>query len=274
MPPLPRKLLPLALALLASPGTAAPPPPADSLGQAWTDATLYLFKQSYLEFKQAEGREARLGRAALLLLQQPKTEANLAQAERELTALAELDPPDEHGAAALYLLGRLAQLHRARPDDALAARHYRRLIAARPEHLLADQARIKLALIALHAPGLAPDQLPPLFDTLGAEADALARPASRRDYHLVLATAAQHHRLGDERLLRHYLAADRAGITSPTPRSNVTVAVGELASRLGQNELARHYFERFLAEFTRDYRRTLVRDKLAALPAPGPTPTP
>ena len=261
----------VSLACLPAPALHAveatgPEPLADPVEQAWRDATLYLFKESFTGFGEQDTREARLGRATLLLVQQPKTEANLNAAARELESLASASPLDDVSAGARYLLGRIPHVHRIQPDLAAAAGHYRSLIAEQPEHLLADQARIKLALIQLYEPALPRDQLLARLDALAAEADALARPGSRRDFHLVLADAVRHHRLDDERLLRHYLAADAAGVSRPTARANIVVAVGELAARLGRHDLAHAYFRRFLAEFQRDYRRALVRDKLAALP--------
>jgi tetratricopeptide (TPR) repeat protein len=281
--PAPKRSLPALLvaalaAFAASPLAAVeadgPEPLADPIEQAWLDATLHLYREARQNLQDADTREARLGRATLLLVQQPKTETNLDNAVRELEQLASVAPDaaDEFSAAARYLLGRVAHVHRIQPDLATAAGHYRRLVQERPEHLLADQARIKLALIELYAPGTPAEQIAARLDALATEADALARPSSRRDFHLVLAEATRHHRLGDERLLRHYLAVDAAGTSRPTPRAHITVAIGELAARLGRTDLARTYFERFLAEFQRDNRRALVRDKLNALPPAAATP--
>lgn len=264
-------LLPLRLALAAEPA-----PPADPVETGWHDASLYLFKESYRAFGEADTPEARLGRAALLLLQQPKTDANLRDAVSALEQLAASAAPasaDEPAIAARYLLGRIAHAHLATPDLPTAAAHYRRLVAEHPDHFLADQARVKLALVEIYQPGLARDELLARIDRIGLDADALSRPASRRDLHLVLATACANLRLDDDRCLRHYLAADQAGVTTPLLRANVTVAIGELARRLGRDDLSRRYFERYLAEFQRDYRRALVADKLAALsPAPEARP--
>lgn len=256
--------------LLVSPLGASETPAAattDPVAQAWRDATLYLFKESGQGFREQTSREGRLGRGTLLLVQQPKTEANLNAAAREFESLIAEGANDDVAAASRYLLGRVAHVHRFQPDLGVAAQHYRALVSEQPGHLLADHARIKLALIELHQPGLSPERAASLIDAFGEEADALARASSRRDFHLLLAAAALHHRLGDERPLRHYLAADQAGGSSPTARANNLVAIGELASRVGRHELAREYFERFLAEFQRDNRRALVRSKIAALPA-------
>ena len=53
----------------------------------------------------------------------------------------------------------------------------------------------------------------------------------------------------------------------PAQRANVRVAIGETASRLGREDLAREQFGRFVAEFPRDNRRRWVLDRLAALSA-------
>ena len=240
----------------------------ETLTEGWRDAGRHLFKESAARFASRTDREGRLGGAALLLLQQPKTDANLAQAETTLTDLAATatGPGDEIAAAALYLLGRLEQNHRSPGDPVKATAHYRRLLAEHPGHFFADQAYIKIAQIEIYDPALASDERLARIDRHAAIADTLSRPGSRRDLHLVLAQACSQLRLDDARALRHYLAADAAGIKLPQLQANVTVAIGELASRLGQPDLARIHFERFLADFRRDYRRSLVRDKLAALP--------
>ncbi|MCU0793153.1 MAG: hypothetical protein MUE42_09965 [Opitutaceae bacterium] len=267
--PRPRRPACFALVLISGVALASPAEPAagDTSEAGWRAASLYLFKESAQRFPEGSDREARLGRAALLLLQQPKTEANLAQAEAELEELASIAPAsaDEPGIAARYLLGRIAQMHRTKVDSDAAVAHYRRLRSEHPVHFLADQALVKLAQLEILAPGLSPRARLERVDAYAAEAEALVRAGSRRDLHLALAQACADFRLDDERALRHFLAADAAGIESALIRANVAVAIGELASRLGRPDLARIHFERYLAEFTRDYRRTLVRDKLAAL---------
>ena len=239
-----------------------------ALAEGWRDAGQHLFRDSAARFADRTDREGRLGRAALLLLQQPKTEANLALAQTELEALAggATGPGDEAAPAARFLLGRIAHYHRARSDLAEASRQYRRLIHDHPEHFFADRARIQLAQIELYDPALAPAERLARIDHHAAVAAQLHRADSRRDLHLVLAQACAQLRLDDVRALHHYLAADAAGINRPQLRANVTVAIGELATRLGRPDLARVHFERFLTEFRRDYRRALVREKLAALP--------
>ena len=270
-----RIFIPLVLlGALASPPLAAAEP-ASSVGAedaAWEKTTLYLFKDAYRDFRRLDSREARLGRAALLLLQQPKTQANLDQAVAELETLAAATPADESAISARYLLGRIAHTHRTPADLPAAAAHYRRLVAEHPAHLLADQALIKLALIEIYQPGLAPEERLARFDRYGRQADELRRAGSRRDLHLLLANACANLRLDDALALRHYMAAERAGVGNPVLRANVIVAAGELARRLGRADLAREYFERYLAEFSRDYRRAFVKDKLAALPAASALP--
>ena len=265
------------LGALVSPPLAAADEPSSAIAandSAWEKATLYLFKESYQEFRQLESREALLGRAALLLLQQPKTQANLDQAVAELETLAATTPADEPAIAARYLLGRIAHTHRTPADLPAAAAHYRRLVAEHPAHRLGEQALIKLALIEIYEPGLAPEERLARFERYGRQAEELRHAGSRRDLHLLLANACTNLRLDEALALRHYMAAERAGVGNPVLRANVIVAAGELARRLGRADLAREYFERYLAEFSRDYRRAFVKDKLAALPVTPATPAP
>ena len=258
-------LLAVSPSVFAAPG-GLPGSGPDPSTTAWREATRYLFRESEAAFAAApENTETRLGRAALLLLRQPRTQENLERAVEELRPLAAAPAPDAVAPLARYLLARIEQVHRPSPDLVSAAAHYRLLIQEHPGHLLAEQAWTKLALIELHAPGLSSTERLALHAEFAARADSLTHQPARRDLHLALGAIARQHALGDESILRHYVAADQVGVVRPVQRAGVQVIIGETARRLGRTDLAREYFERFLAEFPRDYRRRTIQDRLAAL---------
>jgi len=64
------------------------------------------------------------------------------------------------------------------------------------------------------------------------------------------------------------LAADQVGLAQRKAAGDLAVRIGGLARKLGRPALARRYYQRFVAEFPRDGRTYLIRERLRALP-PG-----
>ncbi|EIQ00530.1 hypothetical protein OpiT1DRAFT_05075 [Opitutaceae bacterium TAV1] len=270
------------LRLLAAllPGVAflsAASAPAPAAAVAWDDIARGLFHEAHQAFAAAgdtgdtgdTDRETRLGTALTLLQLQPKTDANIRRAATLLTRLHEENPGDETGLAALYYLGRIEHLHRTPADPEAAARYYRELISTRPDHPLAGQARVKLALIELYRSGGRPEDRAQTVARLTPLADRQPDAASRRDLHLVLGEAALRFGLGSQLALDHFRAALEAGILRATLRADTLVRCGELARELGHADEARRYYETFLADFRRDVRRRTITETLAALSSPA-----
>lgn len=268
--PLPLRLLPGLALLAAAPFLFA----ADSLlaPSAWDQAAVGLFKDAHAAFAQQSpaDRETRFGEAVTLINLQPKTDANLDHAASLLTAIAATGSTDELGISARYYLARIAQFHRASPDNAAALRIYRELSDLSSPHALAQRAVVQVALLELFEPRLAPAEIRARFDRLDARGAALTEPSAIRDFHLVMGDAALRFNLGDSPALDHLLAADRAGITRAATQRDTWIRIAELARRTGRNDVAIAYYQRFLENFLRDSRRLMITERLAALTAAQP----
>jgi hypothetical protein len=241
-------------------------PRAPLVEEAWRDASLSLFKEAHGGFAKIEGREARLGHAITLLAQQPKTAGNISAAADALEGLIAEASGDEVAIIARFYLGRLEQIHRTPVNPAAAAVHFKRLIAEHPRNLWSEQAAVKLALIELHE-SVSAEELRRRFAHHREIASSLSIPAARRDLHLLLADVALRFELGETLALDQLLAADQAGIVRTTAQAQIWVQIGELARRTGRNEVAREHYQKFLAAFERDNRRSMIREHLAALPS-------
>lgn len=261
MPNVFRTPLLLAAALLVTPFSYA----EDPLLPAWHDASFSLFRDAQRRFSAAQGPEARFGEALTLLQLQPKTDANIEHAAQLLAEVVRTTPNTEPGIAALYYLGRLEHAHRSPRNLPAATTHYRALIAARPDHPLAEQAIIKLGVIELYA-DLTPAERLAHYAALDRQAKTLKTSTAQRDIHILLAEAALRFALGSDLALEHYLAADRAGIVRATVVADIWVRIGELARETGRNDVARTYYSKFLDTFERDVRRRIVTEHLEALP--------
>lgn len=256
------------LALLAACAHAGPADHAPSAGpEAWSEITLWRLPEAMAAFDSPEAdRLARLGRATVLLELPPKTPGNLAEVDRILRGLVETRADDEPGIVAAWLLARLHHVHLNPAVPAEAARWYRHLHGQRAfrAHPLVAQAAVKLALLTLYADDGRP------FETRYAEAKALgtdlADQAARRDFHLLLARAAQFHGQPESLILPHLLAALGTGELGHREHANVLYTIADLGPRVGRIAEARAAAAHFLERFPRDERVLTVRQKLAALP--------
>lgn len=262
-------LLTFATLLPAVFGQGAPEP---ALEPIWETAARLQFNPAARAFAEevtrTGGREARLGRAVMLLSVQPKTEANTREARGLLESIGREEVADDTDAAARYALARLLQLHAAKPDVPAAVATYRELIARHPDHPLGQLARLKLAGLELFAlaEGTREERLARAEQGIGA----VHEPGVRRDYHLMLASG--YFRLGDRDAdaLRHLLGAEATGrLARDSTRSSLFVQIAEVATRLGQRARAAEYYRRFLEQFPRDLRAATVRARLQALETEG-----
>ena len=263
----------LAFVLCGSPAMAENQ--AEQLDQNWQDAAAMLVDEANAEFQKlaAKGsgssREVRFGEAITLLGVNPKTEAQIDQAAAMLDELAEAEPADQFSIPALYYRARIEQLHKFEPDLDAAVGFYEEVRRRAPTHPLADLSLVKLAIIQLVAESdeeLVRKRVPE-FQELSK---TLASAPARRDLNLILAEVNES-RLGDkEAALENMLEAQRCGIARNAMLATALVRTAELASAVGRTELARANYEQFIANFPREARLKLVKDRLAELPA---TPT-
>ena len=203
--------------------------------------------------------------AAVAVLQSPAVgEEDSRRIRADLTALAAESPATEPGIAARYLLGRLRQIEEGigEPPEFTA------LLSEHPQHPLAQLAAVKVILRRLYAEGP---------ETPGARlqaAEQLGRgvtlPALRCDFHQAMGDAYIFHGDRREPALRHLRAAEALGIPSAAARANVLVQIGELARLTGDGAVAEWSYRKFLADFPRDLRQQIVRDRLAEIGGSAP----
>lgn len=212
----------------------------------------------------ADPRERALAETVVLVARQPLTDQRLLEAERRLNALAA--ESDETGAAALYLAGRLHQMHFSTPDYAAAAGYYRRLAERQPASPWAQLGLVKLALLTLY---MLPEPAGPAARIAAAEAllPRVILPPLRRDLLIVLGRARLFHELQSDQARANLLAADAIGGLTGLAEADVTLQIGELCFRAGDDVRARAYFQRFLKANDADPRGYEVQQRLKAMAA-------
>lgn len=212
----------------------------------------------------SDRRERALAEAVVLTARQPLTDERLREAESLLNALAA--EKDEVGAAALYLAGRLHQLHFSTPDYAAAAGYFRRLADRQPASPWAQLGLVKLALLTLH---VLPEPAGPAARIATAEAllPHLTLPPLRRDLLIVLGRARLFHGIEPDRARANLLAADAIGGLTGLAEADVILQIGELSFRAGDDARSREYFERFLKANDADPRVFTVEQRLKAIEA-------
>ncbi|MBK8858267.1 MAG: hypothetical protein IPN11_11505 [Opitutaceae bacterium] len=196
--------------------------------------------------------------AAVAVLQSPAVgEEDSRRIRADLAALAAESPVTESGIAARYLLGRLRQIEEGIGEPP----EFTSLLSEHPQHPLAQLAAVKVILRRLYAEGP---------ETPGARlqaAEQLGRvvtlAALRCDFHQAMGDAYIFHGDRREPALRHLRAAEALGIPSAAARANVLVQIGELARLTGDGAVAGWSYRKFLADFPRDLRQQIVRDRLA-----------
>lgn len=255
--------------LVASAPVAHADPKPSTHAEAWEATASGLFADAHILFSgqldnAASRRETRLGLAVNLLQLQPKTDGRINEAAALLDALLAEQTEDSVGVEARYFRARLEHLHRAPANPEAAISHYECLVAEHPDHPLAGQALVKLALIRLYRAQPAA-QRAEVFAALSARARSVAFASARRDLHLVLGEAALRLDLGDRAALDHFLGALDAGIQLHPVRADTLVRVGLLAAALQLPEIAARHHQLFLDEFPRDPRRLAVIQHLASL---------
>lgn len=235
----------------------------------WEALSSGMFSEAHESFAaeletQPADRDARLGAAVSLLLLQPRTETRLIAAIERLETLLAENEVDEVGLNARYFRARIEHVHRLPAAPLTAIGHYEKLIAIRPDHPVAEQALVKLAILRIYGASDAADRRA-RFAYFDSRVGIVRDIGARRDLHLALGEAALRFHLGDEPALEHFVAALEAGIRLRPLRADTLVRVGELAGALGRPELARAHYRTFLDEFPRDPRQLAVRQRFEAL---------
>jgi hypothetical protein len=218
------------------------------------------------EASAADPRTRRLAETVLALARSPLPEGRLDALETTLTDLTQGD--DSIAALALYLRGRIAQVHRLRPDYPRAATIYRELAERFPGSHWAQLGRVKLGLLLLHA---LPEPVGPAARVSAAEEVLVGinEPALRRDLQLQIAHAALMFGEPLDTVLPHLIAADETGGLLGIVAEDLVIQIGELSLRAGHRAQGTAYLQRFLDEFPAHPRRFNIEQRLAEVAGGG-----
>lgn len=232
---------------------------------AWDLVIGLRFNEARQMFEQAPaGTERDYGLGLTLLNAQPRTRRTLSEARRHFESVVDAEPASDRGIRSRYFLARIAQLHDYEPSWPEAERGFRELWRDHPEHLFAQLGLAKLALIRLYDPAAA-GEVGTRYAELADMGRALTHPPAVRDFHYFMGIACLSLGLSEEAALQHLLQAESVGIVQARTRASLYVRIGELARRAGRQELAATYYGRFLREFPRELRTTVIRERLAAM---------
>jgi len=251
------RLLPMTLIL-------SPLRAEDALAQAWRHLAGHLHIEAATHLKAAaDSRERELAAAVLLAMRQPTTDERLLEVERRLVALAE-GQHDETAAAALYLAGRLHQVHFNPPDAAKAAHYYEQLALRAPDSHWAQLGLVKLGLLRLYvlpAPGGPAER----FAATEALLSRVTIPTLRRDLLITLARTRIFYEQPLDAVLADFLAADAIGGLRGPAQGDVYLQIGELSFRTGRLLQSRDYFQRYLNLNSADPRSYTVKQRLGEI---------
>lgn len=239
----------------------------------WERLSVYQSAEAERELKQLPKasslqaiRERDFCAAVVHLDQQPLSELRLDAVEQRFITLLEAEDNDEIARASRFLIGRIAQVFRAKPDAVKAAKYFRGLAEQPGPGIWDEQARLKLTLLTLYVlPIRTPSERIELAETYAA---AARDPTAVRDMHRLVARAILFYNIPPARALEHLLQADKIGGLMGTQAADQLVQIGELAWDEGKTELAAHYYERLQKEYPRDPRIFTMQQRLAGEPTP------
>jgi len=270
--PLSLRLIPVVLGIVICPGFAVA---ADTgLKAVWTYAAESQPTEARAALAKAgmvDPREQALAEMVLAFARPPVPEGELQAMERRLAELARGD--DDLAARALYLQGRVHQVHSSPPRPERAAALYRELARRQPQSHWAQLGLVKLGLLQLYMLP-EPAEAGARLAATAALLPRIAEPPLRRDLQLQIGWAALDWGRPLAEVLPHLIAAESAGGLLGMTAEDLVVQIGELSFRSGDYAQARRFFVRFLDEFPTNTRRFNVRQRLAEaearLAAAGP----
>ncbi len=204
-------------------------------------------------------------KALALLNKQPKTQRNTEAAAREFELIRRNAPGSGPGIASLYFLGRISEVHRRPFDYEQALKYYTQLFEQFPGSFFGQLALHRRAMIHLYDPDLIETERQTLFFEIESLGERMPNRHLHSSFHFLMGRASQRIGLPPEVSLKHYHECAQLGVAAENFRGNVFVIVGVLAEELGRDDLALEYFKRFLREYGRDSRVTMVRERLALI---------
>ena len=190
-------------------------------------------------------------------MKQPLTTGNVEDAHALLEKIAARTDAGDNAVIALYLLARIEQDHVTPARLTEARTHYRAVIDGHPEHALAGQAAVQLAL--LDAWGDPEKDI----NVAVAEVEALLagtrRPEAQRELHFILARLQFEGRHDMAAAITHLEAGRALNYQKPFRNAEVDLMIADMARQSGKPELALSHYQAFLLANARDSRASTVR---------------
>jgi hypothetical protein len=233
----------------------------ETLRQAWALAAAYQFNEALaLARRSSPSDQSRFAEAILLLNRQPRTAGNVQQAEKLLTEIAK--GSSALAAEAAFYHARVPDLHQLNRNPALARERYLKVHERWPDDAFGQAAWVRAALIEATEAARKPELLPGLLSRLEREGERMSFPASRRDYHLLMADLYERFEPDAGAAARHLDAALEAGIPTRVIRTEALVKAGSFALRAGDCESALRHWRAFLATAPGDPRASMIRKQV------------
>ncbi|MBP6506457.1 MAG: tetratricopeptide repeat protein [Opitutaceae bacterium] len=210
--------------------------------------------------KENNPRERAATEVVLTLMRPPVAEGKLTELEATLAGLAQGE--DETAALALYLSGRVQQIHHLHADYPRAAEFYREAARRFPQSHWAQLGLVKLGLLTLY---VLPEPVDPAARIAAATAQlaGITEPALRRDLQLQIGQAALGAGRPLDEVLPHLMAAEAVGGLLGIVAEDLVIQIGELSLRAGHTAQGRSYLEKFLREYPTNTRRYTIEQRLA-----------
>lgn len=244
---------------------------SELVAAAWERATAYNYNEAHRIFSKAikthhqgDTREAAFGQALMLLNYQPKTVGNIKRAGEVFESLAGAAATDDIAVLSLYFIGRIYQVHQRETDFARAAEYFLEAIERAPRHRFGQLAVARLATVWLYEP-VSRNEKRSRFHRLRGIGDGLTYEPARRDFNYVMGVACLCFDLSKEYAIEHLREVEAAGLHQRRSIASIYSRIGETARQLGDIKTAEEYFAKFLAEFPREERTRLIRERLANL---------
>jgi len=266
-----RSIVALCVIGVISPALAAREKPTPGLDDAWRDAAGFLIDEANRIFAETKASsedqeiERTLGEALTLLNIQPRTASNLERAEGMLKKMAAKE--GRAGVFARYFLARIYEMYSEPPRTDEARAMYQELLRSGGDDPMAERAASALVLMEIYE-NVSPGERARRFEALETMAGTLKSPSGLRAYHLNMGNGYLYFPKMEgsaRKAFDHLMAADRIGITRWQVESMTWIAIGQLAERLGEKELAITYYQRFLDRYQRDNRHYSISKALEAL---------
>jgi tetratricopeptide (TPR) repeat protein len=184
----------------------------------------------------------------------------------EVAASTAADDP-LHALSRLFA-ARVVEFYLPEPDTTAALDEYLALARLSTGNPVAEMAAARAVMLTAFADKPREERLNDLI-ALEELADHLTTPAGRRAFHSTLAFTLLELKGDQDRATTHFLEADKVGFTSKAIAVKVWLVAADAAARAGRREDALHFYRKMLAEYPRDPRAFLVRERMRQLEGPN-----